>query len=97
MTGDFHVGLAVIDIYEKIMVGQDGSYPVDEIDDVRPGNETDVGQTVMTGCKSISADENAFKMFRGERSGKDVIHPDDRKDVLRYRYLPVSTPRFHGH
>jgi len=73
------------------MVGQDGSNSVDEIDDVRPGNETDVGQAVMTGCKSVSADENAFKMFRGERSGKDVIHPDDRKDILRYRYLPVST------
>src|SRR5689334_2686967 len=81
MASDFDVGVAVIDIDENVVRWKNRAHAANKVDDVRPGNESNIGQSVVARSETEAADKNAVKVLRGNARRENVVHTDERNDV----------------
>ena len=64
------------------MPGQDRTHPFGERQHVRPGDEAEIGQTIIAGGEAEAAEEQTVELSTGQRRGKNVVDADHRHDLL---------------
>ena len=82
LTGYVGIPVSVVDVDKQPGIGKHVPDALRVGQHVRPGDKAHVWKTVMAGRKPESAEEEVVKPLSCQSRTEDVVHADERRDVL---------------
>lgn len=81
MAGGFRIDIAIVDVDQEMVPGQDAAHALDIGDNVGPGYKTDVRQAVEARRETKSTQEEGVKMSTRHPGGEHIVNADKRLDL----------------